>query len=113
MEYRYTPPNAAIASSSQANVQLPIALKSTVTLTEGGGANKHLPRAVRPCGVVLTQSAGTLDLTLTSRMGIAMQSVALELYLGAGAQSANFMVSGGGSWNFDPKTLVRAYVCCM
>ncbi|KZW03889.1 clathrin adaptor, mu subunit [Exidia glandulosa HHB12029] len=85
MEYRYTPPNAALTASSQANIPLPIALKSSVTLTEGGG---------------------TLDLTLTSRMGIAMQSATVELFLGSGAQSANFMVSGGGSWNFDPKTLI-------
>ncbi|EJD53907.1 clathrin adaptor, mu subunit [Auricularia subglabra TFB-10046 SS5] len=85
MEYRYLPPNAALASSAQANVQLPIALKPTVSITENGG---------------------TLDLSLTSRMGIAMQTVAVEIYLGSGAQSANFMVSGGGSWNFDPRTLI-------
>jgi len=81
MEYR-----VASASGMLANSQaLPYSLRPVLTLSEGGG---------------------TLDLALTSRLSKSIQSINVEIFLGAGATSANCMASGGSSWNFDPKSLV-------
>ncbi|KAH7100568.1 clathrin adaptor, mu subunit [Auriculariales sp. MPI-PUGE-AT-0066] len=83
MEYRYLPPNANLASSAQANVPIPVALKPSITLSEGGGS---------------------IDLTLSSRVAGPIQRIQVDLFLGSSATGASLMATAGSSWSFDPRT---------
>ncbi|KAJ6567293.1 Mu homology domain-containing protein [Mycena vulgaris] len=118
-EYRFTPSASAtsarflaagagpVAVSAKENVPIPFILKPTVELTESGG---------------------TFEFKLTSRMpSQAMESLVAEMYLGEGAGGVKCVASRGdggvssgrrgpsetgssasstGSWAFDPKKMV-------
>ncbi|KZT26916.1 clathrin adaptor mu subunit [Neolentinus lepideus HHB14362 ss-1] len=86
-EYRYSPSSTSHPSALGVNqVPIPIMLKPSVMVNETGG---------------------TIDVTVTSRLTTrAIEDFSLELYLGQGAGAPNFMVSAGGSWAFDPRSLI-------
>ncbi|EPQ59498.1 clathrin adaptor, mu subunit [Gloeophyllum trabeum ATCC 11539] len=86
MEYRFSPSSSNSSSLGVNQVPVPVMLKPSVVINENGG---------------------TIDLTAISRLSTrAIEDFTVELYLGQGAGAPNFMVSGGGSWAFDPRTLV-------
>ncbi|KAI0246631.1 Mu homology domain-containing protein [Lactifluus subvellereus] len=89
MEYRFSPPaskpGAAPAltatAAAQLQVQVPFILRSTLSITDHGGAFK---------------------LTFIPRIS-ALDDVAVELYLGAGASSATCsQATGGSEWTYVP-----------
>ncbi|KAI0254025.1 hypothetical protein BJV78DRAFT_102483 [Lactifluus subvellereus] len=89
MEYRFSPPaskpGAAPAltatAAAQLQVQVPFILRSTLSITDHGGAFK---------------------LTFIPRIS-ALDDVAVELYLGAGASSATCsQATGGSEWTYMP-----------
>ncbi|KAI0253153.1 Mu homology domain-containing protein [Lactifluus subvellereus] len=89
MEYRFDPsaskPGAApaltAAAAAQLQVQVPFILRSTLSITDHGG---------------------TFELTFIPRAS-ALDDVAVELYLGAGASSATCsQATGGSEWTYVP-----------
>jgi len=109
MDYRFDPsaskPRAApaltAAAAAQLQVQVPFALRAALSVTDHGGLSSHLsPHPHQPDQS--TTLPGAFELTFSPRAA-ALDDVAVELYLGAGASGATCSaVTGGGEWTYVP-----------
>lgn len=107
MEYRYVPTASTIVSARQ--ISVPFSLSPHITINENGGKLHDTEFSLRLVNHRLSWSAGTFDLTVSSRLSSRVtERLALRLFLGEGATSCNCTVSSGATWNFDPKTLVSS-----
>lgn len=104
MEYRFAP----TSSSMTHQVAVPLALRPTVKLEDNGGTlQQQIITCMRPYN-----EAGSIEITLVSRQTTkTMENVTVELHLGEGASSASCIASHGASWSFNPRTLVRSWLC--
>jgi AP-3 complex subunit mu len=108
MDYRFEPsaskPGAApaltAAAAAQLQVQVPFALRAALSVTDHGGLSPSIlstPNMTKPQPL-----PGAFELTFSPRAA-ALDDVAVELYLGAGASGATCSaVTGGGEWTYVP-----------
>ncbi|KAJ7122857.1 Mu homology domain-containing protein [Mycena epipterygia] len=114
-EYRFTPSASATSARFMTAGATPAALSAK--------ENVPIPFILKPT-VELTESGGTFEFKLTSRMpSLAIESLVAEMYLGEGAGGVKCVATRGdggarampetatsgstsGSWAFDPRKMV-------
>ena len=110
MDYRFDPsagkpgaPALTAAAAAQLQVQVPFALRATLSVSDHGGlyTSQFSSRQNQP-DQIKTLYPGTFELTFSPRAA-ALDDVAVELYLGAGASGATrSAATGGGEWTYVP-----------